>query len=59
MSDVPRYHLVQHVDGNAGFCAILTYTLNGIRMAVRDRAIPVALRLSRRTQAPGAQLRHE
>jgi hypothetical protein len=29
------------VDGNAGFCAILTYTLNGIRMAVRDGAIPV------------------
>lgn len=37
----PRYHLVQHVDGNAGFCAVLTYTLNGIRMAVRDGAIPV------------------
>jgi len=37
----PRYHLIRHVDGNAGFCAILTYTLNGIRMAVRDGAIPV------------------
>jgi hypothetical protein len=36
-----RYHLIQHIDGNAGFCAILTYTLNGIRMAVRDGAIPV------------------
>jgi hypothetical protein len=42
MSDPsPRYHLVQHVDGDAGFCAVLTYTLNGIRMAVRDGAIPV------------------
>jgi len=37
----PRYHLIQHVDGNAGFSAVLTYTLNGIRMAVRDGAIPV------------------
>ncbi len=37
----PRYHLIQHIDGNAGFCAVLTYTLNGIRMAVRDGAIPV------------------
>ena len=36
-----RYHLIQHIDGNAGFCALLTYTLNGIRMAVRDSAIPV------------------
>jgi len=36
-----RYRLIEHVDGNAGFCAILTYTLNGIRMAVRDGAIPV------------------
>ncbi len=42
MSDsATRYHLIQHIDGNAGFCAILTYTLNGIRMAVRDGAIPV------------------
>lgn len=37
----PKYHLIQHIDGNAGFCAMLTYTLNGIRMAVRDGAIPV------------------
>ena len=37
----PRFHLVQHIDGDAGFCAMLTYTLNGIRMAVRDGAIPV------------------
>lgn len=37
----PKYHLIQHVDGNAGFCAMLTYTLNGIRMATRDGAIPV------------------
>ena len=39
--EAPRYHLIRHIDGNAGFCAILTYTLNGIRMAVRDGAIPV------------------
>jgi len=38
---VDNYQLVQHVDGNAGFCAILTYTLNGIRLALRDGAIPV------------------
>ncbi len=37
----PQYHLIQHIDGNAGFCAMLTYTLNGIRMAVRDGTIPV------------------
>lgn len=37
----PKYHLIQHIDGNAGFCAMLTYALNGIRMAVRDGAIPL------------------
>lgn len=37
----PKYHLIQHIDGNAGFCAMLTYTLNGIRLALRDGAIPV------------------
>ena len=36
-----RYHLIQHIDGDAGFCAMLTYTLNGIRMAVHDGAVPV------------------
>ncbi len=36
-----RYQLVQLFDNNAGFCAVLTYTLNGIRLAVRDGKTPV------------------
>ena len=37
----PRYRLIEHADGNAGFAALLTYTLNGVRVAETDGAIAV------------------
>src|SRR5262245_55234293 len=36
-----RIHVVRHVDSNAGFCALITYALNGVRLALRDDSIAV------------------
>lgn len=34
-------HVVNHVDPAAGFCALMTYALNGVRRAVQDNLLPV------------------
>lgn len=35
--------LVTHEDGNAGFCALITYALNGVRRALELNRLPVVL----------------
>lgn len=36
-----RFHVVQNVDRNAGFSALMTYALNGVRKAVEQNWLPV------------------
>ena len=35
--------LVTHEDGNAGFCALITYALNGVRRALELNRVPVVV----------------
>jgi len=36
-----RFHLIQNVDPDAGFCALMTYALNGVRKAIQNNWLPV------------------
>ncbi len=36
-----KVHVIEHVDSNAGFCAVITYALNGVRKALENGWLPV------------------
>ena len=36
-----KIHHIPNPDGNAGFCALMTYALNGVRLALRNNWLPV------------------
>ncbi len=36
-----KIHVIEHVDDNAGFCAVVTYALNGVRKALENGWLPV------------------
>jgi len=36
-----KIHVVEHVDRHAGFCALITYALNGVRKALENDWLPV------------------